>query len=225
MLLPPLFALTLLGAAQTAPVPVEPAPSLIDGTNAFVATERANYFSLSLDGALDLSANGLWPMGSGRLDLRYRMPLGASLMGEAGLRGGYGYRGFKGAVSDASYGQDDAAYLSAHAIPVYAVAALALGTGDESPLFIIPLRLSAYGGIGAHVVFGEAHGFGRTESLLSVAPATLIGASLELIQTPSFRYGLFSEWETSRLEHRVPGLTQDLSCARFGVTLSFSLGS
>lgn len=211
-------ALALVIAAQA------PSPPRADNMSAFAAEERASFLSLSLDAALDLPTAGLWPMASGRLDLRYRLPLGAAVVGEAGLRSGYGYRAFKGTGRDARYGEDPAAYLRAHMVPVYGIAALALGTGDESPLLVIPLRLSAYGGLGAHIAFGEAHGFGRTASLLAAAPSALVGGSVELMQTAQLRYGLFAEWEMCRFAHGVPGAPEDLSAARVGLTASYAFG-
>lgn len=227
MPLPCAVALTLAIAAQTssaAPAAPAPASGSVQAPS-FAAQERANALSVSLDAGLDLPAAGPWPMASGRLDLRYRLPLGAAAVAEAGLRSGYGYRGFKGAVRDPRYGEDGAAYLKLHAIPVYGMAAVALGTGDESPLLVIPLRLSLYLGAGAQLAVGEAHAYGRTASVLRVAPAAVVGASFEFLQTPSLRYGVFGEWETCRIDPGVPGVPDGASSARFGLTVSYSFGS
>lgn len=218
----------VLALALVAQVPdgeaAKDTPAVVDDSTGAFAARTKQPFSFGLDAALDVPAHGLWPMASARLDFRYRMPVLDALTAELGLRGGYSYRAGKGPVTDAALGVDQAAFLVAHTIPLYAVAGVSFGSGEPSA-FGIPLRLSTWAGPGVALAIGNAQAFGRRADVLAIAPAGVFGLALEVLQTPELRYGIVVEGELIGIEPGVPALAGDLSALRLGLTVSYAFGS
>ncbi|MDP2340766.1 MAG: hypothetical protein Q8O67_07405 [Deltaproteobacteria bacterium] len=197
-----------------APVPAAPVVPAAAGDAPLTA---------SIGAAIDLPAATLYAMPSTRVDLLYALPLPVGLEAGVGVRTGYTYRAGKGDLVDEALGVDPAAYLTAHGIPVLGVASVSYGSGRESAVFVLPLRVGIYGGLGGQLFFGEAHAFGSTQALNAFAPTAVVGGALEIEQTPALRYVLFSEWESVLLRD-LPGGDRDLSALRVGLSLAFSFG-
>ena len=219
----------LVTAAQPLEPVVEPAPpTAVAVAEPPVTTPEAEGgdapLALAVGAALDVSAADLWATPSARVDLLYELPLPVGLHASLGLRTGYSYRAGKGGRADDALGVDPAAYFSAHGIPVYGLAAASYGSGRESALFVVPLRVGIYAGLGGQLLFGEAHAFGSTKPIAAFAPTAVVGGGLEIEQTPSLRYVLFTEWESALLRD-LPGGDRDLSALRVGLSLRLSFGS
>jgi hypothetical protein len=201
-----------------------PAPVVVAPVAAAAAAAAGDApLTASIGAAIDVPAASLYAMPSARVDLRYALPLPVGLEAGVGVRTGYTYRAGKGDRVDEVLGVDPAAYLTAHGIPILGVASVAYGSGRESAVFVLPLRVGIYGGLGGQLIFGEAHAFGSTQALSAFAPTALVGGALEVEQTPALRYVLFSEWESVLLRD-LPGGDRDLSALRVGLSLAFSFG-
>jgi hypothetical protein len=217
--------------AAPAPTP-EPAPAAVESaveSAVEAAVEAAPpagppTWAVGLELGLDVPTAQRLPMASTRLDVLARLATIDAFQAHAGLRLGYSYAAGKGAVVDDTLGQDPAAFVMAHRVPLRVEGRLALRAPHLAGLGTS--AVGVVGSAGADMLSLQARAFGRTGSVTNVTPGFSVGGFCETAVSDRVSVGLLGEWDSATfdLASTTPGVSGDFSAARVALTFSFALG-